>query len=76
MPTTKDWSLIALILLALVALTLAGTMDAQDADSNHQLYCEMVEQWDKDTALGIAPEQRAGWPPFDGRKQCERGVRP
>lgn len=71
MLTTKDWSLTALLLVALAALALVGMMDAQEADSSHQLYCEMVEQWDKDAALGIAPEQRTGWPPYDGRKQCE-----
>lgn len=71
MPTAKDWSPIVILLLALAALALVGTMDAQDAERSHQQYCEMVAQWDKDAALGIAPEQRAGWPPYDGRKQCE-----
>lgn len=75
MPTTKDLSLFALLLVALVALALAGLIDAQEADSSRQLYCEMVAQWDKDAALGIAPEQRTGWPPYDGRKQCEEGAR-
>lgn len=70
MPTTKKWGIIAL-LLVFAALALAGTMDAQEAESSHQHYCEMVAQWDKDAALGVAPEQRAGWPPYDGRKQCE-----
>lgn len=71
MPTIKDWSPIALPLVAAVALTLVGNMDEQEAESSNQLYCEMVAQWDKDAKSGIAPEQRTGWPPFDGRKQCE-----
>ncbi len=69
MPTTKAWSLIAL-LLVFAALGLAGTMDAQDAENSRRGYCEMVALWDKDAALGIAPDQRKGWPPYDGRKQC------
>ena len=70
MPTTKSWGLIAL-LLATTALALAGAMDAQDAENSHHQYCEMVALWDADAALGIAPEKRTGWPPYDGRKQCK-----
>lgn len=70
MSTTKAWGLIAL-LLAITALALAGTMDAQDAERSQDKYCEMVALWDADAALGIAPEQRTGWPPYNGRKQCE-----
>lgn len=69
MPTAKDWSLIAL-LLVFAALALAGTMDARDAERSRQQYCEMVALWDSDASQDVAPEQRRGWPPFDGRKQC------
>lgn len=69
MPTTKDWVMIAGMLLA---LALVGTMDAQDAENSHRQYCEMVALWDSDAAQGVAPEQRRGWPPYDGRKQCEQ----
>lgn len=68
MPATKGWSLAALLL---VALALDGMMDAKDAESDHQQYCEMVAQWDKDAESGMAPEQRAGWPPYNGYKQCK-----
>ena len=71
MPTTKGLSLTAL-LLVFAALALAGTMDTKDAERSQSTYCEMVAQWDKDAELGIAPEQRTGWPPYDGRKQCEQ----
>lgn len=71
MPTTKDWGLIAGMLLALGIWAGVSTADAQDAENAHQQYCEMVAQWDKDAAMGIAPEQRKGWPPYDGRKQCK-----
>lgn len=66
MPTAKGWSL---AFLMLVALALNGIIDTQE--SNQRTYCEMVAQWDKDAESGIAPEQRTGWPPYDGRKQCE-----
>lgn len=71
MPTTKGWSLVAL-LLVFAALALAGTMDVKDAENSHRQYCEMVAAWDADAAQDVAPEQRRGWPPFDGRKQCEQ----
>lgn len=71
MTTTKAWGIITL-LLVFAALAIAGTMDAQDAERSQTAYCEMVAQWDKDAARGIAPEQRTGWPPFDGRKQCNK----
>ena len=70
MPTSKYWTL-AVLLLLFAALALAGTMDAKDAGHAKNTYCEMVAYWDRDTESGIAPEQRAGWPPFDGRKQCK-----
>ena len=67
----KNWSLIALLLLVFSALALAGTMDAYEAESSQATYCGMVSLWDKDAAQGIAPEQRTGWPPYNGRKQCK-----
>ena len=68
MPTTKDLSLIAILL---VALALDGMMEAQETESSQRNYCEMIALWEKNVARGIAPEQRAGWPPYNGRKQCE-----
>ncbi len=73
MPTIKEWGIIALLLVfAALALALTGTMDAKEAERSHRQYCEMVAAWDADTAMNIAPEHRAGWPPYDGRKQCEQ----
>lgn len=71
MPTTKDWSLIAGMLLALAVWAGVSTADAQDAGSSHRQYCEMIALWDADAAQDVAPEQRRGWPPYDGRKQCK-----
>lgn len=70
MQPTKSIELIAL-LLAFAVLATVNTIDAKDAESVNRKYCEMTALWEKDAARGIAPEQRAGWPPFDGRKQCE-----
>ena len=70
MPTTKDFGLIAGMLLALGVWAGVSTADAQDAENAHRQYCAMVAQWDADAAQDVAPEQRRGWPPFDGRKQC------
>lgn len=70
MPTTNGWSLVFL-LLALTALALDGMMDAQEAESSNSEYCEMVALWDGDAESGIAPEQRTGWPPYNGYKQCK-----
>ena len=71
MPTTKDWTMIGGMLLTLAVWAGVSTADAEDAERSQSAYCEMVALWDKDAALGIAPEQRKGWPPFDGRKQCK-----
>lgn len=71
MPTTKDWSL-AVLILAVAALVLDGMIDTQEVERSHRQYCKMVAQWDKDAALGVAPERRTGWPPYNGRKQCEQ----
>mgnify|MGYP001266202527 CR=1 FL=1 len=70
MQPTKSIELIAL-LLAFAVFATVSAMDAKEAESVNRKYCEMIALWEKDIARGIAPEQRAGWPPYDGRKQCE-----
>lgn len=70
MQQTKSIELIAL-LLAFAVLATVNTIDAKDAESANRKYCEMVAIWDRDAARGIAPEQRAGWPLFDGQKKCK-----
>lgn len=71
MLTDKTWSLIAL-LLTFAVIALVGKMDAKDDESENRKYCEMIALWEKDIARGIAPEQRAGWPPYDGRDKCNK----
>ena len=71
MPTAKDWSLIAGMLLALGIWAGVSTTDAQDAENAHRQYCEMVAMWDADVKQGVVPGQRRGWPPYDGRNQCK-----
>ena len=53
----------------LAALILASAMAPAERDHEWLRYCEMVTLWEADSAAGIAPEHRAGWPPYRG--QCE-----
>jgi hypothetical protein len=56
--------------IAIVAmLALASAMAPAERDHEWDRYCEMVTLWVADSAAGIAPEHRAGWPPYRG--QCE-----
>lgn len=72
MPTTKDWILVGGLMLGLFGIWAGvSTADALDAESSRQQYCEMVALWDADAAQDVAPEQRRGWPPYDGRNQCK-----
>lgn len=54
----------AAALALLAGLALAGTADHQAATDSRAQYCEMVALWHADSHL--PPEQRAGWPPYDG----------
>lgn len=69
LPSKRDWMMIGGMLLALAVWAGVSTADAQDAENSRREYCEMVAAWDADAAMDVAPEQRRGWPPFDGR--CE-----
>lgn len=70
MPATKGWSL-TVLMLAVAALALDGMMNTQEVESSHREYCEMAALWDKDAESGVVPEQRTGWPPYNGYKQCK-----
>ena len=50
-------------------LAIASAMAPAERDHEWLRYCEMVTLWEADAAAGIAPEHRAGWPPYRG--QCE-----
>ena len=46
--------------LAIVLFVLAG---GDDPDTDHQIYCDMVQTW-KDT------NGQAGWPAYQGEEHC------
>lgn len=62
---------IAVCSFLIIAMSIVGREDMSDAQDGNDFYCAMVAQWDKDAESGISPEHRAGWPPYDGRKQCK-----
>lgn len=59
--------------LILVVIGIAGQSDYEDAVEQDTVYCEMVELWENDGARGVAPEDRAGWPPFKPDVSCAEG---
>lgn len=56
---------IALLLLGVTALTYVGSLDYQDEQDAKDHYCIMVKIWNDHRHL--PPEQRPGWPPYDGK---------
>lgn len=50
---------------------LVSSNDYDDAVAQQSTYCEMVALWNADAKRGIAPNDRAGWPPFEGEHQCQ-----
>ena len=50
----------------IAAFGLAGAMDSAATAADRALYCEMADLWQQDEARGIAPEDRRGWPAYDG----------
>lgn len=56
---------LALAIVALLAaVAMIGTWDADAAAEQRAEYCEMVKTWNNQSHL--PPEQRDGWPPFNG----------
>jgi len=53
------------------ALSFVGNLDREDAEADESLYCEMVGLWHLDADLGIKPEDRNGWPPYNPDINCE-----
>lgn len=56
------------IFTVLWMLFVSLSLNDEHAEVTHDrtVYCKMVEAWHQDAKLGIAPEDRGGWPPFDG----------
>jgi len=60
--TTRHQLTIAAIVMALAGLALVGTLDAQDAEQQDALYCDMVQ-------LHHESSGEHGWPPYKGECQ-------
>ena len=60
--TTRRQLTFAAIAMALAGLAFVGTLDAQDAEQQSALYCEMVQTY-HDTS------GEHGWPPYRGECQ-------
>lgn len=60
-----------LLMLAVAwALGIVVVWDAEEQDSQDDLYCEMVEIWRNNKHI---PEiERPGWPPYRGEGACAR----
>ena len=56
----------ALAVILVVLIGLVGYFDAEDADAQHTNYCSMVGVWHAEAAKGVQPNNRTGWPPYDG----------
>jgi hypothetical protein len=56
--------------LTLMVIGIAGQSDFEEAVQQETLYCESVRLWENDAARGVAPEHRAGWPPFNPDVSC------
>ena len=46
--------------------------DIDELAAQQDQYCEMVSIWKADARKGIAPEQRNGWPPYQGDEFCQK----
>jgi len=45
-------------------MAMVGNMEAQDRKAELENYCEMVAIWDESNG-------EYGWPPYDGREECQ-----
>jgi|TARA_R100000988_G_C3993350_1_gene164156 hypothetical protein len=57
--------------LLILVFGYAGQCDMELELQREKQYCKMVQVWMSDKALGIPPEQRRGWPPYDSSVFCE-----
>ena len=55
---------IVLLIALLVLLGIAGGMDADEADSQQEQYCEMVKLWKESGG-------EKGWSAYNGEEQCK-----
>lgn len=48
----------------IIAMGIAGNMDAQEEERQHAEYCEMVKLWKESNG-------KAGWPAYNGEGACK-----
>jgi hypothetical protein len=56
----------ALAAMLFVVVGVVGCFDAEDAAAQHEHYCSMVATWEAEAKAGVPPNDRTGWPPYDG----------
>ena len=56
----------ALAAAPIILAGIVGHFDAEDADTQHDLYCSMTATWKTEAARGVPANNRTGWPPYDG----------
>lgn len=59
---------LAAIAGAIFGWAMVSTADAQDAENEHRVYCEMIALWKADAAMNVEPAQRRGWPDYEKRE--------
>lgn len=61
------WIMPALVIIAIVAgASIIGHLDYEAAVKRHTIREQMEQIWRADAARGLAPSERAGWPPKIG----------
>ena len=67
MTTIPAWFIPLSILIG--SILTVTSMDYNDAQVEHNHYCEMVQLWEANKHL--PPDQRPGWPPYKGKEMCD-----
>lgn len=62
----KRYKAILAIIGIIIAMGIAGNMDAEDEQLQLDHYCEMVKLWKKTNG-------RQGWPAYNGEGACQKG---
>lgn len=66
----RDRAMIAVLGIAFVGIAvlsaLASRSASSDEDRQYSVYCEMTKTWAAEAKAGVPPEDRSGWPPYDG----------
>lgn len=61
----------AVLAALLIVLGMTGSEDFAEEQRQVSVYCEMVGLWTEDARLGVEPNNRRGWPPYNGTEVCQ-----